>query len=129
MVNHYSLGLLATFDVNADGTLSQQFTVATLAPGGLLPTPLISIPGTTAVLATDAAIGFSIFDFVAGQNASTNLFAIANQVSLSRSAFSAGVGNFFLTDVAAAVVTEINVDANLTATFVKVCVSNLPLHR
>ena len=109
--------------------MSQQFTVATLAPGGLLPTSLISIPGTTAVLATDAAIGFSIFDFVAGQNASTNLFAIANQVSLSRSAFSAGVGNFFLTDVATAVVTEINVDANLTATFVKVCATYSPLYR
>ena len=103
-----------------DGSLSEAFTVVPLAEGGRFPTSLTILPKTTAILSADSSIGFSIFDFAAGQNVSATLFTLAGQVSSSRSTFSQGVSNFFITDTVTARVTEVNVDANVSATIVKV---------
>lgn len=89
------------------------------------------IPGTNAILATDAGVGFDIFDFGAGGNASGNdtnsglsasssVVPIAGQSATCWSSFSSKSGNFYLTDIGTATITEVNVSKNLTGSIVKV---------
>ncbi|TDL19074.1 hypothetical protein BD410DRAFT_727624 [Rickenella mellea] len=112
-------GFLATWDIAADGTLSQNFTQSTPSAGGLLPFSMTVIPGKNAVLATDAGIGFDIFDFSKGSSASSSIVPINGQGATCWSSFSKQTGNFYLTDIDTATVTEVNVDANLKGSIVK----------
>jgi len=117
-------GILAVWDVAADGSLSQDFQAVQPATGGLLPFSMTVIPGKNAVLATDAGLGVDVFDFnsppvsgVAAGKSST--LPIAGQAATCWSSFSSKTGNFYVTDVGTAEVTEINVDENLKPTIVK----------
>ncbi|KAF5367574.1 hypothetical protein D9758_003704 [Tetrapyrgos nigripes] len=121
-------GFLAIWDVAQDGSLSQDFNSLAPADGGLLPFSMTLIKGKSAILATDAGLGFDIFDLSAGGaqgNASqvaagkSSANAIDGQVATCWSSFSPKTGNFYLTDVGTSLVTEIHVDDNLKGTLVK----------
>ncbi|TFK40375.1 hypothetical protein BDQ12DRAFT_494990 [Crucibulum laeve] len=126
-------GFLAVWDIASDGSLSADFQSIAPQKGGLLPFSMTVIAGKNAILATDAGLGFDIFDFNANRNgnASTNTNntsssgdrssanAIAGQSATCWSSFSPKTGNFFLTDVGTATITEVNVDNNLKGTIVK----------
>lgn len=114
-------GFLAVFDVAADGSLSKSFKSIAPPTGGLLPFSMTVIPGKNAVLATDAAIGFSMFDLSGGAQASAlnSAVKIDGQGATCWSSFSKKTGNFYLTDIGTSIVTEVNVDNNLKGTIVK----------
>jgi len=112
-------GFLAVWDVDSKtGALSKDFTKVT-PEGGLLPFSMSVIPGKNAVLATDAGVGFDIFDFKNGKNASSTAVPIEGQSATCWSTFSPKTGNFFLTDIGTGQVTEVNVDDKLKGTIVK----------
>jgi hypothetical protein len=117
-------GFLAAWDIAADGSLSAEPVKSTPGAGGLLPFSMTVIPGTNAILATDAGVGFDIFNF--GGNSSANSLSatssvvpITGQKATCWSSFSKGSGNFYLTDIGTSTVTEVNVDKNLKGTIVK----------
>jgi hypothetical protein len=116
-------GFLAVWDVAQDGSLSQEFTSVAPPKGGALPFGMSLIPGKSAVLATDPAIGFDVIDFSAGGNATDGASSAVNvtgQTAVCWSSHSQKTGNFYLTDIGTALVTEVNVDDNLKASVVKV---------
>jgi len=112
-------GFLAVWDIDAtDGSLSQNFTNVPPAAGGLLPFGMSVIKNATnAVLATDAGVGFDIFD-LSGGNASS-VIPIEGQGATCWSSFSPKTGNFYLTDIETSKFTEVNVDANLKGSIVQ----------
>ncbi|KAF8917413.1 hypothetical protein CPB85DRAFT_1431332 [Mucidula mucida] len=124
-------GFLAVWDVAADGSLSEDFLSVTPGEGGLLPFSMTIVPGKNAILATDAGVGFDIFDFgaiAASANSSANatgaadrssVVAIDGQSATCWSSFSPKTGNFYLTDIGTSLVTEVNVDDNLAGSLVK----------
>ncbi|KAJ6619765.1 hypothetical protein B0H10DRAFT_2163825 [Mycena sp. CBHHK59/15] len=116
-------GILAVWDVAADGSLSQDFKAVQPTNGGLLPFGMSIIPGKNAILATDAGLGVDVFDFSGGAAAGvaagkSGNVAIGGQVATCWTAFSPKTGNFYVTDIGTATVTEINVDDNLKPTIV-----------
>ncbi|PPQ96052.1 hypothetical protein CVT26_004684 [Gymnopilus dilepis] len=130
-------GFIAAWDIASDGSLSAEPVKSTPSAGGLLPFSMTVIPGMNAILATDAGIGFDIFNFggssnganansVNGtENAASNLSATSSVVAIDGqkatcwSSFSSKSGNFYLTDIGTSTVTEVNVDKNLKGTIVK----------
>ncbi|KAK7050997.1 hypothetical protein VNI00_005109 [Paramarasmius palmivorus] len=116
-------GFLAVWDVNEDGSLSKEFQQVAPAEGGLLPFSMTLIPGKNAILATDAGIGFDIFDFSAqnvnGSSSRNSAVAIDGQMATCWSSFSSKTGNFYLTDIGTSQVTEISIDDNLQGKIVK----------
>lgn len=124
-------GFLAVWDVAEDGSLSDQFVSMAPASGGLLPFSMTVIPGANAILATDAGVGFDIFDMSGGASNATDstngtssnlssVVPIAGQGATCWSSFSQQTGNFYLTDIITSMVTEVNVSGNLTGSIVKV---------
>jgi len=116
-------GILAVWDIAADGSLSADFNAVQPATGGLLPFSMTIIPGKNAILATDAGLGVDIFDFSAGATNGTaggksSTVPITGQGATCWSSFSQQTGNFYVTDIGTAQVTEINVDANLKGSIV-----------
>ncbi|KAI0325541.1 hypothetical protein GY45DRAFT_1260663 [Cubamyces sp. BRFM 1775] len=109
-------GFFAVWDVNSDGTLSPDFKKVAPAKNGLLPFSMTVIPGKNAILATDAGLGFDIFDLK--DNSKSSAVAIDGQVATCWSSFSKQTGNFYLTDIGTATVTEVHVDNNLKGTIV-----------
>ena len=121
-------GFLAVWDVSKDGSLSSDFTKIGAPSGGLLPFSLTNINGRNAILATDAGIGFDIFDFSTLKNAQdkgnqtsskSTANAINGQSATCWSSFSKKTGNFYLTDIGTSIVTEVNVDDNLQGKIIK----------
>lgn len=112
-------GFLAVWDVASDGSLSEDFNSVAPAEGGLLPFSMTLIEGTNALLATDAGVGFDIFDFSSGSNDSS-VVPIEGQSATCWSSFSNQTGNFYLTDIGTSIVTEVNVDQNLKGSIVQV---------
>ena len=120
-------GFLAVWNVAADGSLSQDFVNVTPGKGGLLPFSMTVIPGQNALLATDAGVGFDIFDLstvgtsnLTSASPKSSVNPINGQSATCWSSFSTKTGNFYLTDIITAQVTEVNVDNNLKGTIVKV---------
>lgn len=115
-------GFLAVWDVSGDGSLSQNFKQIAPGKGGLLPFSMTVIPGKNAILATDAGVGFDIFDMSGGAKNSTksSVVPIQGQGATCWSSFSKKTGNFYLTDIKTSMVTEVNVDNNLKGSIVKV---------
>lgn len=115
-------GFLAVWNVGQDNTLSENFTQVAPGTGGLLPFSMTVIPGKNAILATDAGVGFDIFDMSGGaQNGSkSSVVPIEGQGATCWSSFSKQTGNFYLTDIKTSMVTEVNVNNNLNGTIVKV---------
>ncbi|KIK63077.1 hypothetical protein GYMLUDRAFT_72314 [Collybiopsis luxurians FD-317 M1] len=111
-------GFLAVWNVASDGSLSPDFKSVAPAAGGLLPFSMTLIEGKNAILATDAGVGFDIFDFNSDSNASS-VVPIDGQSATCWSSFSSQTGNFYLTDIGTSMVTEVNVDSNLKGSIVK----------
>src|SRR5271154_1034159 len=78
------------------------------------------LPHTKALLATDPAVGFAIFDFASGDNvpANSTIYPISGQKANCWSAFSPKTSNVYLIDAGTSIVTEVNVDQTLKATVV-----------
>ncbi|KAG7092934.1 hypothetical protein E1B28_009239 [Marasmius oreades] len=120
-------GFLAVWDVNQDGSLSKDFRSIAPAKGGLLPFSMTLVPGKNAILATDAGVGFDVFDFSAAENNSnksvaagkSSVVAIDGQKATCWSSFSPKTGNFYLTDIGTSQVTEVKLDENLKGAVVK----------
>ncbi|KAI0322605.1 hypothetical protein OF83DRAFT_1167471 [Amylostereum chailletii] len=117
-------GFLAAWDVMPDASLSSNFTRMALPAGGNIPFSLGVIPGKNSLLVTDAAVGIDVVDTAAGlaaastSNRSTTL-PVPGQTAICWNAFSRSTGNFYVTDIATSLVTEVNVDDNLKPTMVK----------
>ncbi|KAF8520536.1 hypothetical protein JB92DRAFT_2828142 [Gautieria morchelliformis] len=112
-------GFVALWDVDPKtGALSPNFTAST-PTGGLLPFSMTIIPGKDAILATDAGIGFEIFDFQNSSSATSSVVPIAGQKATCWSSFSSKTGNYYLTDVGTATLTEVHVDDQLQGSIVK----------
>jgi len=110
-------GFLAVWSVDGENNISNDFQKIAPGNGGLLPFSMTLINGQNAILATDAGVGFDIFD-MSGQNRSS-VVPIEGQGATCWSSFSPKTGNFYLTDILTDMVTEVNVDANLKGTIVK----------
>ncbi|KAK7443215.1 hypothetical protein VKT23_015812 [Stygiomarasmius scandens] len=116
-------GFLASWDVNEDGSLSEDFVMNTPSDGGLL-SGLSNIGASKdvpALVVTDAALGVNVFKFD-DQNvkskASNTPVPIDGQGGVSWAEFSPVTGNFYVTDKETATLTEINVADDLTASVV-----------
>jgi hypothetical protein len=114
------LGFIAQWDIASDGTLSQDFTQIALPKGGDLPFSMTIIPGKNALLATDAAIGFDLFNQGGSSSRQNSANEIKGQGATCWSSFSPQTGNLYLTDIKTSQITEVNVDNNLKGTIVKV---------
>lgn len=113
-----SPGMIAIWDVAEDDSLSADVQAVAPPAGGLLPLSMTVIPGKNAVRATDLGVGFDVFD-LGGGNASAAV-AIHAQSATCWSSLSTQTGNFYLTDIGTAIVTEVHVDDDLQASIVKV---------
>jgi len=113
-------GFFAVWDVANDGSLSQNFVTVPPNQGGLLPFSMTLIPGQNALLATDAGVGFDILDLAnpTSPNNRSSVVPIQGQGATCWSSHSPKTGNFYLTDIATSLVTEVNVDSNLRGTIV-----------
>ncbi|KAK7692236.1 hypothetical protein QCA50_003861 [Cerrena zonata] len=121
-------GFIAVWDVAKDGSLSTDFTKITAPAGGLLPFSMTNINGMNAILATDAGVGFDIFDLSTVKNtqdkgnqtsSKNSATAINGQKATCWSSFSAKTGSFYLTDVGTSTITEVSVDKSLKGKIVK----------
>jgi hypothetical protein len=113
-------GYLAVWEVDKDGSLSQDHTTIAPPTGGLLPFSMTVIPGKNALLVTDPGVGFDIFDLSTGGNSSkSSAVPIPGQSATCWSSYSNKTGNYYLTDINTSIVTEVNVDQNLKGTIVK----------
>ncbi|KAI9060663.1 hypothetical protein FKP32DRAFT_1632775 [Trametes sanguinea] len=110
-------GFLAVWDVASDGSLSPDFKKIAPAKDGILPFSMTVIPGKNAILATDAGLGFDIFDLK--DNNKSSAIKIDGQVATCWSSRSQKTGNFYLTDIGTATVTEVHVDDNLKGSIVQ----------
>jgi len=117
-------GFLAVWDIATDGSLSKDYTKVAPPTGGVLPFSMTTIPGMKALLVTDPAIGFDIIDMSnikdtsATNSSKSSAVSIPGQGATCWSSISNKTGNFYLTDVKTSIVTEVNVDQNLTGTIV-----------
>ncbi|TFK84607.1 hypothetical protein K466DRAFT_496274, partial [Polyporus arcularius HHB13444] len=109
-------GFFAVWDVNGDGSLTADFKKVAPAKGGLLPFGMSVIPGKNAVLATDAGVGFDIVNLK--DNSKSSVVKIDGQVATCWATHSQVTGNFYLTDIGTAIVTEVHVDDNLKGSIV-----------
>jgi len=114
-------GRISAFDVNPDCSLSETSVDSTPSQGGVVPFSMTNIPGKNAVLNTDAAVGFAVYDFSQGANATatSTIVPIEGQGATCWSNFSPKTGTFFLTDIITSTVTEVQVDDNLAGSIVK----------
>lgn len=121
-------GYLAIWDVQQDGSLSQNFTTVNPPAGGMNPFSLTPIPGTNAMISADTAVGVDVWDLSGVSSATTaNQTAPGKSASVSIngqmancwSSFSNKTGNFYLIDAGASIITEVNIDQNLKGKVVK----------
>jgi len=119
------VGYLAVWDVYANHTLSCDFDRVALPSGGFYPYSFTIIPGQNALLASDAALGFDIFNNVSGSMNSSGGHAIGsyaqsipNQVATCWSTYSSKTGNYYLVDLIGSRITEVSIDENLNSTIV-----------
>jgi hypothetical protein len=111
-------GFLAVWDIAADGSLSSTFKSVTPPTGGLLPFGMNNVPGQNALLATDPALGLTVFDLA--NSAKSSALKVNGQVAICWTSYSAKTGNYYLTDIGTSIITEVNVDQNLKPSVVKV---------
>jgi hypothetical protein len=114
-------GFLAVFDVAQDGSLSSDYKKISAPQGGVLPFSMNVIPGKNAIFASDPAIGFEVYDFSRGPQASTKnaAFPVPNQGAICWSGYSKKTGNYYLVDAGKSIVTEVHIDNNLNGTIVR----------
>ncbi|KIJ51576.1 hypothetical protein M422DRAFT_157271, partial [Sphaerobolus stellatus SS14] len=111
------VGLLAVWDINPAGGLSQNWGQIV---GGVAPLGLAILPGKNAVIATDPALGYEIYDLnaLSGRQNKTGVFPVPGQGSLCWSVYNPKSGNVYLADALGANVLEVSVNANLGSTIV-----------
>ncbi|KAJ7165576.1 hypothetical protein C8R43DRAFT_213648 [Mycena crocata] len=109
-------GILATFDINADGSLSKDFNTIT---GGMAPFSLQYIPGENALISADPGVGYDIFNLASKQQPAVVSTPIPGQGATCWSAYSKESGNFYMIDAARSTATEIHVSGSLNSTTVK----------
>ncbi|KAI0091292.1 hypothetical protein BDY19DRAFT_904738 [Irpex rosettiformis] len=119
-------GFLAIWDVNADGSLSKNFTQVAPPVGGVLPFGTSVIPSSNALLVADPAIGAEIVDLseLSGgtslsSSSKSSILNITKQGANCWTAYSSKTGNFYLADPPNARISEVSVDKNLKATVVR----------
>ncbi|KZV83534.1 hypothetical protein EXIGLDRAFT_842863 [Exidia glandulosa HHB12029] len=113
-----SSGFIAVWEVNDNGSLSENFTVNQPA-GGNSPASLTFVRGADAILNTDATSnGYSIFNFAGGQ-AAANGASLTAQSALTPigqaghpawSEFSDATRNYYISDSAVGLLTEVQID-------------------
>ncbi|KAF8626985.1 hypothetical protein AX15_004577 [Amanita polypyramis BW_CC] len=117
-------GYLAIWDVNEDNSLSVEFRIILAPSGGLVPYSLTLVPGTDAVLASDAIIGYEIYTSISGgptrSRISTKAYRIAGQKAICWTVLSKQTGTYYLTDFTTSIISEISIDYNLEGHLVKV---------
>lgn len=94
-------GFLAAWDIEANGTLSNEFQASTPAPGGLLPFSATPVNGQNALLVTDPGAGFSVYDLntlsVSNKTqANSTVIPVAGQKAICWSNFSPKTGNYYM---------------------------------
>lgn len=120
-------GFLAVWSVNADGTLSDEFTRVALTTGGVRPFGTVVVPGSNALLVADPAVGAELVDLSGISGATSNsgprssILNITGQGANCWSAYSPKTGSFYLEDPPNARISEVRVDKNLKGTVIKVC--------
>ncbi|KAI0358077.1 hypothetical protein OH77DRAFT_1397636 [Trametes cingulata] len=112
-----TVGFLAIWDIQDDGSLSPEFTMLPTVHGAAVTFSMTPIPGRNALLSTDASIGFTVFDL--DDPSKSTLTPIPGQQATCWSQFSQKTGTFFLTDVTTSILTEVAVDENLNGSIVK----------
>ncbi|KAI0777135.1 hypothetical protein BC629DRAFT_634728 [Irpex lacteus] len=118
-------GFLAVWSVNADGTLSDEFTRVALTTGGVRPFGTVVIPGSNALLVADPAVGAELVDLsgISGATSSSgprsSILNITGQGANCWSAYSPKMGSFYLADPPNARISEVRVDKNLKGTVIK----------
>jgi hypothetical protein len=120
-------GFIAAWNIQSDGSLSENFTQLNSPNGGGLPFSLANIQGGNGSLfVTDAAVGADIIDLSQGVDAAvqdakkSTTVPVDGQGAVFWNAFSSKTGTFFVTDIKTALVTEMSVDGNLAGSVVKV---------
>ena len=120
-------GFLAVWDVNNDGTLSQDFARVVPPAGGVQPFGTTVVPGSNSLLVADPAIGAEIVDLselsgstTSNSSAKSSILNVAGQTANCWSTFSPKTGNFYLADPPNALITEVSVDKNLKGSVIKV---------
>ncbi|KAJ7733173.1 hypothetical protein B0H16DRAFT_1892895 [Mycena metata] len=115
-------GYLATWDINADGSLSSAFSTVS---GGAFPFSITPIPGESALLVSDPGVGYDIFN-LDGTKAKTTTISVpvAGQIAICWTTYSAESGNFYLIDVATSIISEVDIVKSLNSTIVKASASS-----
>jgi len=114
-------GFIAAWDIQSDGSLSENFTQINSPNGGGLPFSLANIQGSNgALFVTDAAIGADVVDLSQGadraaQSNKTTTVPVNGQGAVCWNAFSSKTGTFFVTDIKTSLVTEMSVDQSSLA--------------
>lgn len=119
-------GFLAAWDIQDDGSLSEDFTKVELPQGGALPFAISNIAGSKgALFVADAGVGADVFDLskgvsAAAQSNATTTIPVEGQGAVCWTAFSSKVESFFVSDIKTSLVTEIAVDpSTLNSTVIK----------
>ncbi|KAF8627006.1 hypothetical protein AX15_004590 [Amanita polypyramis BW_CC] len=115
---------LAIWDVNEDNSLSSGFRTIPAPSGALLPFSLTLIPGTDAVLASDAEIGYEIYTSISGRptnpsNSPTKAYRIAGQKATCWTVLSNQTSTYYLTDFGTSIIYEVGIDDNLEGRLVE----------
>ncbi|KAL1941315.1 hypothetical protein VTO73DRAFT_7527 [Trametes versicolor] len=109
-------GYLASWDVQADGSLSAQNGQVALAQGGMVAFSLTPIPKQNAFFVADPGVGYAVVD-LSGKGRSSSV-AITGQMATCWSAYSAKTGNYYAIDVAGNAIREVALDGNLKGSVV-----------
>ncbi|KIJ46198.1 hypothetical protein M422DRAFT_250237 [Sphaerobolus stellatus SS14] len=109
-------GFLAAWDIHpVTGALSASREVT--APGAIAPFSLNVLPGKNAIIATDPAFGYDIFDLSSHNRSS--VFTIPGQSALCWSVYNPKTTNVFLVDSPTRLITEVTVNDKLQSTVLK----------
>jgi len=118
-------GFIAAWDIQADGSLSSNFTTIAPPSGGGLQFAMTSIQGqSNSLFVADAAVGIDVIDLSQGagraaQSSATTSLAVEGQGAVCWTSFSNKTGSFFVSDIKTSLVTEVAVDNNLKPSIVK----------
>ena len=114
-------GFLLSWDVQADGSLSKDYTKI-VVDGAMLPFSLTPIPGENAFLLTDPGRGFEVVD-LSGKNRGAATSVQGNGATCW-GVRSAKTGNYYTVDVGANAIREVHIDGDLKASVVAVRVES-----
>jgi hypothetical protein len=104
-------GFIAAWNVNEDGSLSENFEKNTPKDGGALPFSMTLVRGADAILNTDPALGFSVYDFKGDVKADSDKgVKIDGQGAACWSEFSDVTKNYYITDIMTSQLTEVQIN-------------------